>query len=302
MGVKHKQSSAVFSKQLTRKLRDKLNKESQKEASLKETVLENSKLNSDREVDYSLFRPPTFSSLEDERQHLKQRLAAAYRLFAMHGFDEGLAGHITVRDPENKDQFWVAPWGVHFSKMRASDLHLIDHSGKVLLGNKPINDAAFAIHASIHKARPDLLAAAHAHSMYGRSFSVLGREIDPISQDSCAFYEQVAIYDEFGGVAMQDSEGERIAKALGDKRFAILRHHGLLTTGESLESCIWFFIAMEKACQSQLLVEGKLGYKPIPHKVACETRALVGSEIAGFASFNQLYQTLVSKGDMSFLE
>ena len=186
--------------------------------------------------------------------------------------------------------------------MCASDLQLLNLNGDVLLGNKPINSEGFAIHASIHKARPEVSAVSHAHTLYGRAFSVLGRQIDPISQDSCAFYEQVAIYDNFVGDSYQDSEADRISKVLGDKRFAILRHHGLLTTGLSLESCIWFFIAMEKACQSQLLVEGKAGYKSIPHKIACKLRAFVGSESIGFASFNQLYQSLISKGDMSFLE
>src|SRR5579872_2460896 len=93
--------------------------------------------------------PPVFETVEQERTHRKQRLAAAFRLFARFGFDEGVAGHITVRDPERRDCFWVNPFGVHFGLIRASSLILVDHSGKVVEGRYPVNAAAFAIHSRV---------------------------------------------------------------------------------------------------------------------------------------------------------
>src|SRR6478735_5840586 len=95
------------------------------------------------------------TTVEDERRHRKQRLAAAFRIFSARGFDEGVAGHITARDPERTDCFWVNPFGMHFSQVRASDLILVNHEGEVVEGEWPVNRAAFAIHSRVHAARPD---------------------------------------------------------------------------------------------------------------------------------------------------
>src|SRR5690348_602918 len=133
--------------------------------------------------------PPKFEDPAQERRHRKERLAASFRLFARFGFDEGVAGHITVRDPEYPDRFWVNPFGVHFGHIRVSDLVLVDENGEVLEGKYPVNTAAFAIHSRVHAARPDVIAAAHSHSLYGKTWSSLGRLLDPITQDACAFYE-----------------------------------------------------------------------------------------------------------------
>src|SRR5215213_1846217 len=111
-------------------------------------------------------------SVEEERLHRKQNLAAAFRLFSRFGFGEGVAGHITARDPELTDHFWVNPFGRSFRRMRVGDLILVDHDGNVVHGSRPVNAAAFAIHSQI-PARPDVIAAAHAHSVHGKAFSTL---------------------------------------------------------------------------------------------------------------------------------
>src|SRR5216684_4232245 len=127
--------------------------------------------------------PPTFSSPAQERQHRKERLAASFRLFSRFGFDQGVAGHITARDPELTDHFWVNPFGMHFSHIRVSDLLLVRHDGAVVQGDLPVNQAAFAIHSQVHAARPDVISAAHSHSVYGKTWSTLARLLDPITQD-----------------------------------------------------------------------------------------------------------------------
>ena len=116
---------------------------------------------------------PEFATVEDERRHRKQRLAAGFRLFGHFGFDEGVAGHITARDPELDDHFWVNPFGMSFKQIRVKDLLLVNHQGEVVEGNWPVNQAAFAIHSAIHAARPDVVAAAHSHSVYGKTLSSL---------------------------------------------------------------------------------------------------------------------------------
>src|SRR5258705_13626163 len=109
--------------------------------------------------------PDENRTIEQERLHRKQNLAAAFRLFSRFGFSEGVAGHITARDPELPDHFWVNPFGIDFSLIRASDLLLVNDTGDVVQGRYPVNQAAFAIHSQVHAARPDVKAAAHAHSL-----------------------------------------------------------------------------------------------------------------------------------------
>lgn len=141
-------------------------------------------------VKLSLGRPPVFEDKIKEREYLKGRLAAAFRIFAKFGFDDGVAGHITLRDPVEPDTFWVNPFGIAFSLIKASDLIRVNDQGEVIEGGtyRMINAAGFMIHSAIHKARPDVNCAAHSHSVYGRAFCALGRPLDIISQDSCAFY------------------------------------------------------------------------------------------------------------------
>src|SRR3954451_24824878 len=111
---------------------------------------------------------PKYDTLEEERQHRKQRLAAGFRIFGKYGFEEGVAGHITARDPERLDHFWVKPFGMPFAHIRTSALVLVNHQGEVVEGDGGVNVAAFAIHSALHQARPDVIAAAHSHSLYGK--------------------------------------------------------------------------------------------------------------------------------------
>jgi len=212
------------------------------------------------------------ATVEEERQHRKSRLAGAYRIFALKGYDHGLAGHITARDPEFTDRFWVAPLGPWFGHIRVSDLVLVDHDGRILAGKGPINQAGFAIHSALHKARPDVIAAAHSHSIYGKAWSALGRLLDPISQDACFFFEQHALYAEFSGIVFDPAEGERIAAALGDGRAAILQNHGILTVGGSVEGAVANYVAFENACQAQLLAEAAGTVRPVTPEIARHTR------------------------------
>ncbi len=172
----------------------------------------------------------------EERLHRKQRLAAIFRLFARYGFDQGLAGHVTARDPEHADSFWVNPLGRHFGQIRVRDLIRVDHTGAVVEGGRPVNRAAFAIHSAIHAARPDVVAAAHTHSTYGKAWSTLGRLLDPLTQDSCKFYRDHALFDDFSGVVLEQDEGGRIAAALGPHKAVILRNHGIPTVGDTVEA------------------------------------------------------------------
>jgi ribulose-5-phosphate 4-epimerase/fuculose-1-phosphate aldolase len=130
------------------------------------------------------------------------------------------------------------PLSMHFSQISVSDLILVNEEGQVVEGDEPINAAAFAIHSEIHKARPDVHAACHAHSVYGKAFSAFGRKLDMMTQDSLRFWNSHAVYDNFGGVVLDREEGKRIAKALGNSKAAILQNHGLLTVGKTVRAPI----------------------------------------------------------------
>lgn len=239
--------------------------------------------------------PPTFTSVEEERTHRKQVLAAGFRLFGRFGFDEGVAGHITARDPEHLDHFWVNPMGMAFSHIRASDLLLVNDRGEVVEGSGILNGAAFAIHSQVHAARPDVVAAAHAHALHGKAWSSLGRLLDPITQDACAFYEDHALFDDYTGVVLDTEEGKRIGAALGEGKAVILRNHGLLTVGQSVDEAAYWFIAMDRSCQAQLLADAAGQTVKIDPEHAARTRRQVGSSVAGWFGFQPLYDLVVAE-------
>src|SRR6202043_2828095 len=241
----------------------------------------------------NILRPPVFATAAEERRHRKQMLAAAFRLFSLFGFDEGFAGHITARDPERLDHFWVNPFGMHFGEIRASDLILVNHRGEVVEGQHAVNQAAFAIHSRVPVARPDVAAPSHSPSIYGKAWALLGRLPDPITQDACAFYEDHGLFREFSGVVYEKSEGERIAQALGNFKAAILLNHGLLTVGHTVDEAAWWFITMDRTCQAQLLAEAAGPPVPIDHDVATKTAGQAGGHDTGWREFQPLYDWIV---------
>ncbi|EED35233.1 class II aldolase/adducin family protein [Luminiphilus syltensis NOR5-1B] len=234
-------------------------------------------------------------SPKEERAFRKQRLAAALRIFARLGFDEGVAGHITVRDSIDTDTFWVNPMGRSFAQMRVSDLIRVDGQGEVVEGAGLLNAAAFTIHAHIHTARPDVMAAAHAHSVHGKAFSALGKLLDPLTQDACAFFEDHALLDDYTGVVVDQTEGDRLARMLGDKKAIILQNHGLLTVGHSVEEACWWFVAMERSCQAQLLADAAGHPRKIPDDRARHTAGQVGSHLAGWFSAQPMFDVIIAE-------
>ncbi|KAF9223089.1 class II aldolase/adducin domain-containing protein [Gyrodon lividus] len=251
------------------------------------------------------------SDPRQQRHFLKFRLAQAYRIFGKYGYDEGVAGHITVRDPIKNDCFWVNPWGLPFKLIQPENLLLVDHQGNVQEESGPnrlLNKSAYMIHAAIHEKRPDVVCAAHAHSLYGRAFSTLGIPLEPITQDSCAFFEDHVVYDNFKGIIDDHGEGQAIAEALGDCKAAILKNHGLLVATRSIESAIFFFISLEKCCRVQMLADSAAAARNIPlntMKIDAEsarvTAVVNGSEKAGWFSGRVEIQLLEHEEGISSL-
>ena len=238
---------------------------------------------------------PTFNDVDAERFYLKQRLVAACRAFALEGFDYGFAGHLTIRDPARPELYWTNPMCVHFAQVKVSNLILVDHSGHVIEGDYAVNRAGFVLHAAVHEANPDILAMCHAHTVYGTAFAALGRPLDPISQDAAAFFEDhIVIKDEAGQVAVEEKAGLAVADWFKGVKAAIHQNHGLLTASRhSIEAAAFWFIALERCCRQQLLVDAT-GQTPllIPPDRSRYSREHVGSEYIGWLHFQTIYDHL----------
>lgn len=140
------------------------------------------------------------------------------------------------------------PLGVDFNIINKSDLLRVDHNGNVLdhgPKSKLLNKAAFLIHGAIHAAKPDVICAAHTHSVHGRAYCSLGKPLEMISLESCLFFEDQVLF-EGKGVVLAEDEGCDIAEALGEKKAALLRNHGLLTVGQSIEEAVFWFYTLDK--------------------------------------------------------
>jgi ribulose-5-phosphate 4-epimerase/fuculose-1-phosphate aldolase len=240
---------------------------------------------------------PNFENLVDERLHLKKRLVAACRAFALEGFDYGFAGHLTIRDPEFPELYWTNPMCVHFSQVNLSNLILADHKGTVVEGDYALNRAGFVLHAAVHEAHPDILSMCHAHTVYGTAFAALGRALDPISQDAAAFFEDhVVIREEAGQVAVEEKAGTAVCDWFKGVKAAIHQNHGLLTASRhSIEAAAFWFIALERCCRQQLMVEAT-GHKPVmvDAQRSRYSREHVGSEYIGWLHFQPIYEHLVA--------
>jgi len=231
--------------------------------------------------------------MEAERLHRKQRLAAGLRTLGRLRFAESVPGHVTVRDPENPHHFWVNPFGRSFKLITVSDLICVNEHGEVIYGDQPVNTAAFAIHSALHAARPDVMAAAHCHSMYGKTFSAMGKPLRMITQDATMFYNDIGYTAVGGGAVVLDVEtGNELAKALGDKKALVHQNHGLITCGGSVDAAVWWFMALDRACQSQLIAEAAGEPIDIPAELCEAGFEAQGSDTAGWFQFQPFWDEL----------
>ncbi|KAF4461427.1 L-fuculose-phosphate aldolase [Fusarium albosuccineum] len=247
---------------------------------------------------------PQPATKEAARRWQLEQMAGAFRVFARLGFADGSS------DPVRPDTFWINPYGVHFGLLTVSDMVHIDEEGnRIGGGEKPVNTAGFIIHAAIHKRRPDINAACHLHSPYGRAWSSFGKPIEMLNQDSCMFYKDLAVYSNFGGVVFAKEEGGRLADALGPaKKNIILQNHGLLTAGGTIGEAAAFFIALERACQAQLLIEAavapdgsQLKRTLVSDEEAQYTKDGTGTPEVMYMQFEPEYQLVLKQSGGDFL-
>lgn len=202
---------------------------------------------------------PSFTDVEKQRHWQLEHMSGAFRVFSRKGYTEGMSGHISVRDPEVPDAFWTNPLGRHFGLLTPADMILVNGAGIAIGGNKqwPANAAGFQIHAAVHNARPDVVAACHTHSPYGKAWSAFRRPLEMLNQDTCLFYgDAQAVFAEFDGVVFSPAAGARLAAALGPHgKGLILANHGLLTVGHTVDEAAFLFTSLERSCEMQMLTE-----------------------------------------------
>jgi ribulose-5-phosphate 4-epimerase/fuculose-1-phosphate aldolase len=201
-------------------------------------------------------------------------IACACRILANDGLDDGLAGHISARIP-GSNEYWITPWGLYFDEILPSDVIRIDHSGKVVEGKHPVNFAV-VIHLAIHEARPDAGAIVHTHPPNVTAFSPLGRMIEPFDQLGALIYEDQAVYPEFTGSVYSIEAARPIAAAIGSKRVAILKNHGLITIGPDVKTALSDTLLTERAARVQIMAT-QGGAKPadaIAPEIARQTKAV----------------------------
>ncbi|MEO8185822.1 MAG: class II aldolase/adducin family protein [Burkholderiaceae bacterium] len=192
------------------------------------------------------------SSVEAAEWQRRVDLAACYRLVAMFGWDDLIFTHISARVPGPEHHFLINPYGMMFSEITASSLVKVDLEGhKVLDSPHDINPAGFVIHSAVHAARDDAECVLHVHSVNGVAVSAQEQGVLPLSQHSIFVLSSLAYHD-YEGVALDDDEKPRLVRDLGNKRFLMLRNHGLLTVGRSVAEAFVAMYFFEAACMIQI--------------------------------------------------
>jgi len=186
------------------------------------------------------------------RAQRKREVALGYRLLAAQRWGDAGDGHISARDPERTDCFWLLRFGVSYHAATVRDLVLVGPDGELVEGEGLINTAAYHIHHPILAERPDAVSAVHVHTGWGTPFSAEVRPILPITQEACSFFEDHAIFDDEEVDVQSVEGGKRIAVALGQTRAVILRNHGLLTVGPNVGEAVGSFVRMERVAEAHM--------------------------------------------------
>lgn len=217
---------------------------------------------------------PTHKGHEAVRLHRKRRLALAYRLFGAMKWGTLGDGHISARDPEKTDCFWLLRYGVPFGEARVSDLVLVGPDGKVLEGEGDINITAFYIHGPIHEKHPRVTCCAHTHTPYGTPWCATARPFSMLCQEATAFFEKHAVFDDEEVQVMGTEGGKRMATIVdgseGGTKGLLLRNHGLLSLGGSVDEAVGWFLFMERV--SEIHIKAGDRAKPIGDDAARTAR------------------------------
>jgi len=234
------------------------------------------------------------------RTDLKQAridLAAAFRCAVRMGLNEGIDNHFSCAVSPDGDQFLVNPHGFHWRELKASDLILADKD-RQLLEAKPgyfVEDTAFFIHSRLHLGKPRARAVLHTHMPYATALCLLeGGRLEMVEQKAIMFHERIAYIDDYEGLALDAGEGDRLARAMGDRDVAFLGGHGVIVTAPTIASAFDQLYFLERACQVQVLARSTgLSFRRLPERVIRETAAQMDQALdSGKLHFEALKRVL----------
>ncbi len=185
----------------------------------------------------------------------RRDLAAAFRWAARLGWHEAVANHFSAAVSDDGTQFLLNPRGRHFSRMKASELLLLDaRTQAVLSGNGPPDPTAWHIHGRIHAKLPHARCVLHVHSRYATALaSIQEGKLQPCDQNSMRFYDRIAYDETFAGMALDEDEGDRLCRALGNRTILILRNHGVIVVAPSIAEAFDELYYLERACENQII-------------------------------------------------
>jgi len=186
-------------------------------------------------------------------EELKNRinLAACYHLADYFNMSDIIWNHITAKTSSKKNTFLINKFGLRYDEITASNLLEINHNGEVINGEGEINDTGYIIHGAIHKNREDITCVMHTHSRACLAISCLEGGLKPIIQDAAIFHNRVSYHD-WEGMSTESNECERLSKNLGKNNVMILRNHGLLTCGKTIEETFMLMYYLDRACKNQV--------------------------------------------------
>lgn len=201
----------------------------------------------------STVRPLAKPVRVDPVQEAKVQLAAAHRMATLHELEEGIDNHFTVTVPGREGQYLILPFGRHWSEARASDMIVFDESGRTLEGEGKVELSARCIHAPIHRITGRRVVL-HTHQTWTVALNMLkDNRVVPASQTAAFYFGLIAYDDDYQGTADFTSEGERLARLMGDKRIVFLRNHGILVAADSIANAYKLLYKMERVCRAQVL-------------------------------------------------
>jgi len=236
----------------------------------------------------------TERSPKDERAHRKEMCALGYRIFGAQRWGQLGDGHVSARDPILTDHFWLLDWGVAFSAATPDRLVLVGPGGDVMDedGNPTgaVNTAGYNIHAPLLEARPDVVSACHTHTAYGTPWSANVEPFRALSQESTAFVFDQALFDDEEVEVLSVEGGKRIAAAMGDAKFCILRNHGSLTVGRTVEEAVGWFVMAERV--AEVHVKAPNG-KAISDGAAAVAAATMSTDLTGWRVFQWLRRSVL---------
>jgi L-ribulose-5-phosphate 4-epimerase len=222
---------------------------------------------------------------------LRRKLTNAGRVLAQEDQGDFVAGHVTVRLPDDPRRFLMKPATIGLDEMTPDNIITVDLDGQKVGGTMPRHNEVF-IHSEVLRARPDIQAVVHTHAPHAVAFSSLGRELVPVNNEAGYFYRKLPVFSETTDLIVSPERGSAVARCLGENNAVLLRNHGIVAAGRSIEEAVWVALKLERACRVQLMAEWAGGPKFVCEGEDLEKKNIRGSRPDLFTNvFNYLVRS-----------